>query len=342
MANTATSGFSTLTANAQVNTQSRQQQQQQQGPAIDHDTLKNALAEAMATALTPLTARLNALELRVAATQRVQQQDARPKQDGGRADSNTRDKHLARELRKLGQEGRHTATTEDDTTEGDTSLTTSSSDAATPKRSKKSRRRRGKKYHKSGREMTMENCGKSVAPWPHHEVFRSETGKGATYESLTHSEFVSGFLAQAETEKYAKYSAPMLRYLRELLDDYEDGDGDWHRIRNMHSVFLTKLERRMITWDNDSQIQKLKTRYIHAQRQRGGKSAAPPPQLAKAEPLPIPCQYFQKGECRREDGHNGLAHVCAFCLRDKGRVHKHPESACYSIIGVPRRRTHQF
>ncbi len=82
----------------------------------------------------------------------------------------------------------------------------------------------------------MENCRKSVAPWPHHEVFRSDTGKGATYESLTHSEFVSGFLAQAETETYAKYSAHLLRYLRELFDDFVDGDGDWSRIRTMQSV----------------------------------------------------------------------------------------------------------
>ncbi len=89
-----------------------------------------------------------------------------------------------------------------------------------------------------------------------------------------------------------------------------------------------------ITWRSHTKITRMKNRYIYASKPAAvapcqpslqantQSSVAMPPRPDKLAQL---CILFQSGACSQEDGHNGLHHLCMYCMREKGTMHRHRE-----------------
>ncbi len=147
----------------------------------------------------------------------------------------------------------------------------------------------------------------------------------------------------------------MRRYYTGLIEDFKDRQNDWQSIRNFHGVFCTKLERREIKWRDVDQIAKLKSTHLKptvtvAELSHNvpaiNVSVPPPPIQLKAsvtdatkQLVPtVACPLYQRGACTFDGYHNGLHHICAYCLRERAKFHKHPEYSCYTLVGVPTKK----
>ncbi len=82
--------------------------------------------------------------------------------------------------------------------------------------------------------MTAKNCGKAIAPWLHHQVFKGQHMRGPSYDNLTQREFIYGCVAQLNNYNYKKDNESMLHYLRDLMDDSRDKHAKWLLIRNQY------------------------------------------------------------------------------------------------------------
>ncbi len=60
--------------------------------------------------------------------------------------------------------------------------------------------------------MTAKNCGKAIAHWLHHQVFKGQHMRGPRYVNLTQREFIYGFAAQLNNLNYKKDKESMLHY----------------------------------------------------------------------------------------------------------------------------------
>ncbi len=232
-----------------------------------------------------------------------------------------------------------------------------SSSASEGEDNSKENKEKKKKKGKSGRDLTTEDGMDPLTPWPQLRVFEGDYRRGPKYDQLSLPEFIDGFLGQAKRHRHKANRRHMYNYLRELMIDLEDRADEWNDIRSCHAVFLTRLERKEVSWTSESKIAKMKNRYIYSAKplsmannlanaatttsnsasreadRVGTASASSKPD----RPVNV-CARYQHGECTREDGHQGYLHICANCFRNKGRQHRHPECECYAIHGVPNRR----
>ncbi len=110
-----------------------------------------------------------------------------------------------------------------------------------------------------------------------------------------------------------------------------DRPGDWHMIRNVEGIFLTRLEQEDLSWDSTEEISKLKNCYIYNAQRSSDRSNS---HNSKQDENVVPCPLYQRGNCPREGPHSGFHHVCAKCWREKSRAHRHPESSCYTAAGA--------
>ncbi len=340
---------------------------------FDLEVMKEVMRTALSDALTPVTARLDALE-----KQAHGKKDATPKAPKGTTPNppDISDKAVEKEMQRIGV-SKETVEIDSSSSGTDTRTESSSEDTTPPPRKKKSNKRKKAKkakkdekekdkkeekakkggkskgkeliIGKSGRYMTAENCAESTVPWPHHAVFSGPRMQGALYDDLTVADFVYGFMTRAELEDYVHEKDAMWDYLRDLMRDTKNRPGAWVHIRNYHAIFLTMLERRQITWTSKADISELKTLYVYTVMTPAiTERPAVPSIISNQNQGPpdkhyVPCLAYQHGTCNREDGHNGLNHICNYCWREKGRANKHGEQACYTLVGVPaRKRTGQF
>ncbi len=182
--------------------------------------------------------------------------------------------------------------------------------------------------------MVAENCANSRAPWPHHSIFNGPKMRGCEYDNLSLSEFIYGYLCQMEEEKFIQDQPAMIKYLRELMEDCKDRQEDWTIIRNFHGVVLTLIEKRTISWRSQREIAKMRNRYIYNLKPERTAPTAP----VKSERTETPCQAYNRGDCSRSTSHNGALHICAHCFETKARHHGHPKTACYAVLGNPKRK----
>ncbi len=315
-------------------------------PRADVGDITDAVTAAVTQALAPLTARVNELERdregerRRTRSRRTRSRERRRSREGRRAhgkrkESNA-DRDVVRELRRLGLNRRAEASG-GDSTDADTSTSTTESENTPAKRKTSKPRKEGKKRtYKSGRDMTAEDCEDARAPWPHHRVFKGENMRGAPYDSLDECEFIYGYMALMEDEKWRKDKNAMISYLKDFMEDAKDRSISWTTARNFHGMFLTLLERDSIKWSDSDEISKMKGRYMRNQGQQ--QQDKPPQAKPPIDAHIVPCMPYQQGNCTRQDNHNGVHHICVNCWRTKGRLHKPPERECYAIVGAPGRR----
>ncbi len=306
------------------------------------DDIAQAMEEAMKRALDPIKLKLANLE------EKSKQQDVRKKARKSSHKTQKADSDGATgAMRNLGL--KELLSPDEEWEEEEDSQTPSSDDSRitikspSPRRKSTIRRRRpsnrGKKPKKSGRDMTAENCYRATVPWPHFYVFEGEKMRGVHYDDLTLGEWIYGFVQQMQDEKWEDDKEHMFRYFSRFTEDIKDRPGAWETIRSLHGIVLIHIERGSITWKSRNAIARLRTRYLYSSRRSPTKQQS---YTVRSDTNMVPCPAYQKGTCDREGSHSGYTHMCGKCWRDKARVYRHPESACYGVVGAPARRKGQF
>ena len=99
---------------------------------------------------------------------------------------------------------------------------------------------------------------------------------------------------------------------------------DWPTIRAFHALVLTYIERGLLNWEDRAEILMLRQKYVFA--------------LKSAEKSTLPCPDFNRGFCSQRSPHDGLIHVCAYCLAVSGKpISNHGQNKCMKLHGRPPR-----
>ena len=151
-------------------------------------------------------------------------------------------------------------------------------------------------------------CKKEV-PWPQNYILTSTSKSRATYDSLTMSQWVSGFSTIIREESDLDTKKFMLEYLTDIMEDSQD-----------FAVLLCKMEQDKIQWHETAKIDRV--RRAHAQNIGPNSNYN-----HKKQSKPVPCKYYQKGTCGQTKDHenNGqlCLHACVNCFT-LGKTHPHP------------------
>ena len=176
------------------------------------------------------------------------------------------------------------------------------------------------KPKKSGRVRTADDVILHEVDWPHYYVYRGLTRRPARFEELSIAEFVFGYLTSLlEGRSDANTCLLMLEHLTELMKDAIDIP--WERIRNFHGIVLHHQEMARLSWENTTEIRRLRDRYVRSMHA-----------LHHSSQTITYCPAFQKRECPHTGGHDtprGLVrHICAFCHNQRKGDYNHPEIDC--------------
>ena len=171
----------------------------------------------------------------------------------------------------------------------------------------------------------------SEVPWPEDYIDRLE-GSEPTYESLTLSEFVAGYLSILEEDLPSNVDCANVRrhvhYLRGLMEDCFETE--WTVVRTAHKQVLNAIEHGRIKWGNFNACLTIKATAI--QRVLRIQQLEPIPKVASAEPPLNPCPLFQSLNCQLPTEHTvGTVvyhHCCSFCHRTFGTKTSHAEANC--------------
>ena len=166
---------------------------------------------------------------------------------------------------------------------------------------------------------------KKVA-WPHEHILGGHTRQRVTYDQLSLTQFIQGFVKNIIDEQDRDCKDKMLHYLGDLMEDATDFS--WSSAKSAHAVLLCEMERGSVDWFNTERIDRI--RRAHAQRH-----TAPPKQswqkTTDQAKKPWFCKAFQVGTCYHTKDHenNGKTHrhICVHCLA-QGRILTHPEKDC--------------
>ena len=151
------------------------------------------------------------------------------------------------------------------------------------------------------------------------------TKQRVTYDNLSLTQFVQGFVKNVLDEPNQKSRDKMLAYLGDLMEDATDFT--WANAKAAHAVLLCQMERGVLTWADTSRIERI--RRAHAQKhsitkQNWGKN--------QENKRPWFCKQFQSGACNffRDHEVSGCLHrhICAYCL-SQGRQLVHAEKDCH-------------
>ena len=100
-------------------------------------------------------------------------------------------------------------------------------------------------------------------PWPHEHILGGPTRQRVTYDNLSLTQFVQGFVKNVLDEPNQKSRDKMLAYLGDLMEDATDFT--WANAKAAHAVLLCEMERGVLTWADTSRIERI--RRAHAQKQ---------------------------------------------------------------------------
>jgi hypothetical protein len=222
---------------------------------------------------------------------------------------------------------------------------------------------RGKQL-KSGRVTTGNHFVTKEIRWPHHVVVGSD-GEPPSYEILTLEQLVLGHMKIAAKED-EKTKAFMYDHLITMMSDVTKYG--FAVVKAFHSSWLQHIESERATWASTRLRRELRQEQVashlridnkkkkkssvqaeeyalalqdspsprRAQRKRHQKPAnkrakydydsAPSPPKAPAGTKT--CTAFNKGSCSEDDSHDGLEHICQFCMKLTRYMNVHQSRHC--------------
>ena len=89
---------------------------------------------------------------------------------------------------------------------------------------------------------------KKVVDWPEHFILTGNRKTRPTYDDLTVTHWVSGFVRCIQEEKSGETRASMLDYLENLMEDASDFS--WESAKASHAVVLTNMEADRLQWSD--------------------------------------------------------------------------------------------
>ena len=187
-------------------------------------------------------------------------------------------------------------------------------------------RRRGKK---SGRASTSDDIVTKDVDWPHFYVYRGRDCRPSKYEELSVEEFAFGYIESSTAKQVSQeHKATLLSHMSNLMQDAMNYSRP--AARNFHGILLNQMEMGRLTWDDHVEIESLRRNYAHRDLEAVATSTTNKPKTTQRT---VYCVAYQKGTCSHtEDDHlsprGNVKHVCAFCLKARGREYPHPENEC--------------
>ena len=164
---------------------------------------------------------------------------------------------------------------------------------------------------------------KQQVPWTQNCILGGSNKSRVSYDSLSISQWVSGFATIIHDEKNLQTKQNMLECLAELMEDSHDFG--WSAAKGAHAVLLCKMEEGRVNWGDTHKIDRI--RRAHAQKVQNFSSQ----KRMQSKDNPTPCRYFQKSTCSHKTDHetNGhtYLHVCSNCFAT-GKKYPHASKDC--------------
>ena len=168
---------------------------------------------------------------------------------------------------------------------------------------------------------------KKEVPWPQNYILGGSTKSRVNYDSLSISQWVSGFATIVKDEKNVQVKQNMLEYLSEIMEDSHDFG--WAAAKGAHAVLLCKMEEGRLNWSDTQKIDRIRRAYAHKVQNHN-----PSPYSTNRNGLkegPTPCKFFQKATCSHKTDHetnnHTYLHVCSFCFSN-GKKYPHALKDC--------------
>ena len=164
---------------------------------------------------------------------------------------------------------------------------------------------------------------KKVA-WPQDVILGGANRQRVSYDQLSLTQFVQGFVRNVVEENDQCVKDKMLLYLSDLMEDATDFA--WVNAKAAHAVVLCEMERGVLDWHDTDRLDRL--RRAHAQKHVTQIKHG----ISKTDARrPWYCKQFQSGNCHHikdhEFGGKVFRHICAFCIT-LGKQYNHPEKDC--------------
>ena len=100
---------------------------------------------------------------------------------------------------------------------------------------------------------------KNEISWPHNFVLSGSSKTRVTYDSLSLSQWVSGFATIIKDENDLETKNKMLEYLAEIMEDSHDFG--FSAAKGSHAVLLCRMEEGHITWNETHKIDRVRRAY---------------------------------------------------------------------------------
>ena len=155
---------------------------------------------------------------------------------------------------------------------------------------------------------------KRVVDWPQNFTLTGTNKTRPTYDDLSITQWVAGFIRCIQEEKSECNRASMLHYMGNLMEDASDFS--WEAAKASHAILLTNMEGNRITWGDTDKIDRI--RRAHAQRHitpQGSVTSAFKKSKTSSTKNGLICKYFQEGTCKFQSSH-----------RSAGQYYRHVNS----------------
>ena len=159
---------------------------------------------------------------------------------------------------------------------------------------------------------------KKSVDWPQNFILTGTHKTRPTYDDLSITQWVSGFVRCIQEEKSENTKASMLDYLGNIMEDASDFS--WDSAKACHAILLTNMEADRISWNETEKIDRI--RRAHAQRHVTATGTSATRSFTKKSKniqskSGLNCKYFQEGTCRYPSHHRSAGqfyrHVCETC-----------------------------
>ena len=159
---------------------------------------------------------------------------------------------------------------------------------------------------------------KKLIDWPQNFILTGAHKTRPTYDDLTITQWVSGFVRCIQEEKSGDNRDLMLDYLGNLMEDASDFS--WDSAKAAHAILLTNMEADRVKWSETEKIDRL--RRAHAQRHISHNQASATRSFGKklknsGNKTGVNCRFFQEGNCKYPSHHKTAGtffrHVCENC-----------------------------
>ena len=168
---------------------------------------------------------------------------------------------------------------------------------------------------------------KKKVPWPQNYILGGTSKSRVSYDSLSISQWASGFAMIIKDESDIQTKQNMFENLSEIMEDSHDFG--WGAAKGAHAVLLCKLEEGRLNWAETSKIDRI--RRAHAHKVQNLSTGVQNSKRTSPKDQPTHCKFFQKSTCSHKADHemNGhmYLHVCSLCFSN-GKKFPHTLKDC--------------